>query len=144
MRLRPPYRAALFAVALLGFLLAAPARSTDTHWMPAGWKDVDTLEMLTVGAEEGEHWFTLWLVVIDDDVYVRLGTKATERVERNTTTPYVAIRIAGQQFDQVKLVDAPELTERVADAMAEKYWSDVLIRFFSHPMTARLEPAASE
>lgn len=137
-------RSGTFVLAiLLGLLLrAAPAGSTDTHWMPAGWTDIDTLEMLTVGAEEGEHWFKVWLVVIDNGLYVRLGTKAAERVRHNTAAPYVGIRIAGQQFDRVKLVDAPDLTERVAAAMAEKYWSDVLIRHFSHPMTARIEPAA--
>lgn len=136
-------RIALGIVALFGsFLVSMRGDATDAHWMPAGWKDVDTLEMLTVGAEEGEHWFKLWLVVIDDDVYVRLGTKATERVRHNTTAPFVGIRIGGQQFDRVTLVDVPDFTGRVATAMAEKYWSDVLVRLVSHPMTARLEPAA--
>jgi hypothetical protein len=142
-RLRPHH--ALAALALLASLLvSAPAGSTDTHWIPAGWKDVDTLEMLTVGPEEGEYWFKLWLVVIDGDVYVRLGTRATERVQGNATAPYVGIRIGGQQFDRVKLIDAPERAEQVAGAMAQKYWSDVLIRLFPHPMTARLEPDTAE
>jgi hypothetical protein len=145
MSVRRPRPVLFVAAALLGLLLVSvPAGSTDTHWMPAGWTDVDTLEMLTVGPEEGEHWFKVWLVVIDDAVYLRLGSRAVERVQRNTTTPYVGIRIAGQQFDRVKLVDAPELTERVAAAMAEKYWTDALIRYFPHPMTARLEPGAPE
>ena len=31
-------------------------------------------------------------------------------------------------------------TLKVAEAMADKYWSDVLIRWVDHPLTARLEP----
>ncbi len=144
-RRRPHPVAFVVATVVLGLLLrSAPTSATDTHWMPAGWTDLDTLEMSTVGAEEGEHWFKVWLVVIDDGLYVRLGTRAVERVRHNTAAPYVGIRIAGQQFDRVKLVEAPGLTERVAAAMAEKYWSDVLIRHFPHPMTARFEPVAPE
>jgi hypothetical protein len=30
------------------------------------------------------------------------------------------------------------MAERVATAMAAKYWSDLLIRFASHPLTGRL------
>ena len=100
----------------------------------------DTLEFLTVGPDEGEHWSTVWLVVIDGQVYIRLGSRAAERMEQNTTAPYVKVRIAGQQFDRVKAEPAPDMVEPVAAAMGDKYWSDVLVRYFNHPLTMRLTP----
>lgn len=112
---------------------------------PAGWdaqayRDLGTLELLTVGPEEGEHWSTVWLVVLDGDVYVRLGTRAAGRMEKNATSPFVKMRIGGEEFGRVRAEAVPEMAERVAEAMADKYWSDVLVRFFSHPLTMRLTP----
>jgi hypothetical protein len=119
--------------------LASSALATE-EWTPPDWKEMDTLEMRTTGPEEGEHWSKLWLVVIDDQLYVRLGSKATERVDRNVTRPYVSIRIAGKQFDRVRGEHRPDFRDRVANAMSDKYWSDFFIRLFPHPMTLRLTP----
>jgi hypothetical protein len=116
------------------------ASAADGQWTPEAWTDIDTLEILTTGPEEGEHWSTLWLVVIDGQVYLRLGSRATERVQRNTTAPYVTVKVAGQQFDRVRAAHLPEFRDRVAAAMRKKYWSDLIIRFFPHPMTVRLTP----
>jgi hypothetical protein len=135
----PRAAAAALVAGLLALLGAVPARTADDGWTPSEWADADTLEMRTVGPEEGPHWSMLWLVVLDGEVYVRLGNRAVTRVQQNTEAPYAALRIAGREFDRVKIVDAPEMTERVAAAMAEKYWTDKLIRFAPHPMTARLE-----
>ena len=114
------------------------AAGDDPQWTPAAWEDVDTFEILTVGPEEGEYWSKLWPVLIDDQLFVRLGSRATERVQRNTVTPYVSVKIASQRFDRVRLEHAPDYREAVADAMAAKYWSDLFIRWFPHPMTGRL------
>jgi len=38
------------------------------------------------------------------------------------------------------VIETPEAAQRVADAMAAKYWSDLVIRFLPHPMTLRLVP----
>ena len=89
---------------------------------------------------EGEHWFKVWLVVIDGQVYVRLGSRAAERVESNTTAPVLGVEVAGQRFDRVRGVPAPEYADRVAKAMAEKYTSDIFVHLFSHPLTLRLVP----
>jgi hypothetical protein len=127
------------AVALLSLLLvAAPAVAAD--WTPRAWADASTIELRTVAAGEGEHWFPVWVVVIDDQVYVRLGSRAAGRIENNTTAPRLAVRINGREFDRVKGVPAPEDAERVARAMAAKYWSDVLVRHVNHPLTLRLVP----
>ena len=124
------------AVATLAVLMAVPAAAAD--WTPRAWADANTVELRTTNPGEAEHWFPVWLVVLDDQLYVRLGSRAAGRIEQNTSKPYVGVRIAGQQFDHVKGVPAPESAERVAKAMGEKYWSDVLVRYFNHPLTLRL------
>jgi hypothetical protein len=124
--------------AIVSFLLlASPALAA---WDPQAFNKETTLEFLTIGPEEGEHWSTVWLVVIDDQVYIRLGNRAAERMNKNTTKPDVRLRIAGQQFDRVKAEPAPDMAAAVATAMGDKYWSDVLIRHFNHPLTMRLTP----
>jgi hypothetical protein len=119
-------------------LLATSALAAD--WTPRRYADADTIELRTVEAGKGEHWFPVWIVVIDDHVYVRLGSRAAGRVERNEAKPYLGVRILGDEFARVRGEPAPEQGARVADAIAEKYWSDKLLRFFSHPLTLRLVP----
>jgi hypothetical protein len=128
-------RITLSMIVLLGAVLVRPC---DGAWDPQAFADVDTLDFLTSEPEEGEHWSKVWLVVLDGQVYVRLGGRAAGRIEANTTAPYVGIKIAGQQFDKVRADPVPEMAERVAAAMADKYWSDLFIRFFPHPLTMRL------
>lgn len=110
------------------------------QWNPGAFAKEDTLKLRTVGPTEGEYWFPVWLVVIDGQVYVRLGTRAADRVQANTTAPYLGVEVAGQRFDRVRGVPAPEEAGRVAKAMADKYTSDILVHFFSHPLTLRLVP----
>ena len=80
----------------------------------------------------------MWVVAVDDQLYVRLGRRAATRFEKNTTAPFVKVRISGHEFDHVRAEPAPEMAERVAAAMAAKYWSDLLIRFARHQLTVRL------
>ncbi len=126
------------AALLVSTLLATP--SAAAAWTPHAYADASTIELRTVAAGEGEHWFPVWVVVVDDQVYVRLGQRAAGRIEKNQTAPYVGVRILGQQFEHVRGVPAPDYAERVAEAMAAKYWSDVIIHHFSHPLTLRLVP----
>ena len=98
---------------------------------------------MTIGPEEGEHWSRLWLVVIDGQVYVRLGSRSFDRIEKNTANPYLKVKIGDQQFDKVRWEPALDMKDKVAAAMADEYFIDFLVRNESHPMTARLvaEPA---
>jgi hypothetical protein len=114
------------------------SRSIAAEWNPAAFAKEDTLKLGTMDPGEPEHWFPVWLVVIDGQVYVRLGTRAAGRVERNTTAPYLGVEVAGQRFDRIRGVPAPDYAERVAQAMADKYTSDFIVRLFSHPLTLRL------
>jgi len=83
------------------------------------------------------------VVVIDGQPYIRLGDRSYGRIQRNTTSPYVKLKVVDQEFDKVKVEEMPDMKEKVAAAMADKYWMDILIRHESHPMVARLVPEAS-
>lgn len=129
---------ALTAVVTLGRICVSSA--TAAEWNPAAFAKEDTLKLRTNCPGEGEYWFPVWLVVIDGQVYVRLGGRATQRIEGNTSAPFVGVEVAGQRFDHVRGVPAPEQAPKVMAAMADKYWSDILVRYFSHPLTLRLVP----
>ncbi len=101
---------------------------------------VDTL--VSPAASDTIRGSPVWLVVIDGQVYLRLGSRAAGRIERNTTKPIIKVKVAGEQFDRVRGEPAPEMAERVAAAMGEKYTSDIFVRYFSHPLTLRLVPEA--
>lgn len=127
-------------VRYLALVLALAAPAAAATWNPTAYANESTLELRTVGAQEGDHWFPVWLVVLDDQVYVRLGGRAAGRVEGSTTAPFLGVRVKGEEFPRVRGVPAPEQAGRVADAMGQKYWSDLLIRYFDHPLTLRLVP----
>lgn len=107
------------------------------EWNASAWEDESTLEFRTTEAGN-EHWSPVWFVVIDGDVYIRLGSRASARITNNQTAPLVGIRIAGDQFDNVRAEAMPDKAQAVDAAMADKYWTDVLARNFSHPLTMRL------
>jgi hypothetical protein len=115
-------------------------RGADTpRWDPDAFRGQGTtLEIMTIGTEEGEHWTRLWWVVVDGQVYVQLRDEAFRRVQENFARPYVEVRIAGQKFPRVRLEAAPDMKEKVAAAMAAKYPRDEVILRESHPTTARL------
>jgi hypothetical protein len=131
------YVSTLCSTALALVLLSAPAIA---GWDPARYTDESTLEFLTVSPDDGEHWSTVWLVVIDDQVYIRLGSRAAARMDTNTRTPIVSVRIAKEEYAEVEAVPVPEMAEKVAAAMAEKYSTDVFVRYLAHPLTMKLRP----
>ncbi len=139
------YARAAVAVGLVAAVIVAATTPCASAGEPAGWTPEiiarqNTVKLRTTGADDGEHWFPVWVVVVDNQVYVRLGSRAAGRVERNTTAPYLGVEVDGKRFDKVHGVAAPEAASRVAAAMADKYWSDVIVRHFSHPLTLRLLP----
>jgi hypothetical protein len=128
------------ALAIAALAAVAAAAPPAPQWNPRAWTEESTLELRTQAPGEPEHWFKVWLVVIAGDLYVRLGGPASARIESNVGRPIVRVRVAGLQFDRVRGVPAPDYADRVMAAMAEKYWSDLLMRWFSHPLTLRLVP----
>lgn len=125
----------------LGLVAASYAYSVPVQaaeWTPGVFAQAETIDMRTIAADEGEYWFPVWVVVIDDQVFVRLGTKAAERMRANQAGSEIGVRVGDRQFDKVRTEEAPEYIDRVAAAMGAKYWSDIFIRYFAHPMTLRL------
>jgi hypothetical protein len=140
-KIREVVASAVFLLIVIG--AACAANNAVPGWDPEAFHDESTLQIMTIDPEEGAHWSKLWLVAIDGQLYVRLGDRSFGRVQKNTTSPYVKIKVADKEFDKVRLEPAPDMTDKVAAAMADKYFLDILIRHESHPMTARLvaEPA---
>jgi hypothetical protein len=131
--------AVLSFVLSMGFALAGSAQDKAAPgWDPAVFRDASTIKIMTTEPDVGEHWSNLWVVVIDEQPYVRLGERAYGRIQKNTTSPYVKLKVADQEFVRVKLEEMPDMKEKVAAAMADKYWMDILIRYEWHPMVARL------
>ena len=137
----------LFAVATaLAIALAAAASAAPPDWTPAAWTDENTVELRTTAPGEEPHWFPVWVVTLDGRLYVRLGSRAAGRFDRNATKPTVGVRIAGKTFERVRGVIAPEMVVPVAAAMKDKYWlqGDFFIRHMDHPYTIRLDPEAAD
>src|SRR5262245_55311670 len=121
-------------------LLATPATAAPPDWKPAAWASETTLQLTTDRPDEGSYTFPVWLVVVDDQVFVRLGGRAADRVQKSKSAPYVGVTVAGKRFEHVRCEPAPEQAARVAEAIGHKYTSALLIRFFPHPLTCRLVP----
>jgi hypothetical protein len=132
---------AVVASAVLSFIAmgaSIAANSPVPGWDPNAFSDESTLRIMTTAPDEGEHWSNLWLVVIDGQLYVRLGERSFGRIQKNTTNPYLKVKVGDKEFDRVRWEPALDMKDKVAAAMADKYFMDILIRHESHPMTARL------
>jgi len=128
------------------FAALAAALLISAGELPSGWtldlfRSANTLEFYTTSAAGEGHWSTVWVVVIDGAPYLRLGTRSAARIEGNVNPPYVKIRVGGQEFDRVIAQSAPEMADKVNAAMADKYWSDLIMRFARHVLIIRLVPA---
>jgi hypothetical protein len=132
--MRTPTLAALTLLVALGGVVTA------AEWNPAAHANDTTVSLRTQAPGEAPHWFPVWLAVVDGQLYVRLGSRAAWRIEHNVDAPHLAVRLGGDEFPRVKGEPAPEMAGRVADVLRQKYWTDVLVRHLSHPLTLRLVP----
>ena len=134
------FLALLFLIGCAGSSPGTPAGPAE--WNPSTWTSEDTVSLRTTDPGDQPHWSPVWLVVIDGQLYVRLGSRAAGRFDRNTTKPLMGVRIAGKEFDRVRGVVAADMKAKVEEAMAGKYWlqGDVIVRHMDHPYTMRLEP----
>ncbi len=137
------------ATIAIAVLIGVARSSWAAEWTPDKWANESTITLCTHIGNEGRHCFPVWMGVLDHEVYVRLGTRAAGRVgkiaPRGATNAAMAqdrlaIEIAGNKFDQLTPVSSPSAAKRVAAAMAEKYWLDLIVRFLPHPMTVMLAP----
>ena len=125
-------------VAITVALTLAPKLSVAASWTPQALENESTLEFLSVEADDNEHWSPVWLVVIDGNLYLRLGNRAVRRLTGSQIYPLTAVRVAGEEFRPMVAIEANDMAERVAKAMGEKYFSDILVRHWPHPLTVRL------
>lgn len=119
-------------------LLLSTTAVFAAEWTPAAWATQKTLQFRADCPDEGEYWSYVWLVVLDNDVYVRLGTRSAGRVDCSRSKPMTAVRIDGETFDNVEMIPSPAMTERVAAAMSAKYPTDLFLRYLNHPYTMKL------
>ena len=131
----------------LGWLLAAlglvapSALGNAVDWKAAS--DVEEVEVLTTNEDGSPRETTIWLVVLDDQGYVRTSRRTTwgDNVERN---PDIALRIEGaEHFLRASFVEDEALRERIVQAFREKYgWFDGFVNFMrgSTPRIMKLEP----
>ena len=131
----------LFAVFALATVLRA-GNVAAADWTPAAWATENTVELRTTDPGAEPYWFPVWLAVVDGQLYVRLGSRAAGRFDRNTSKPIVGVRIAGLTFERVRAVEADDMIPKVTAAMRDKYWlqGDIIVRHVTHPYTLRLEP----
>ncbi len=134
---------------LVSVWIAIALAAAAPQWNPAAFADQSTVEFLTVVPDEGEHWSTVWFVVIDGTVYFRLGPRAVARIERSSTAPRTQLRVSGKDVYPTRYEKAPEMAEKIAGAMYEKYWTDFLGEPFrklgltAPPVMLRLLPDAA-
>ncbi len=128
-------------IATLAMAVVVAAAEVPPGWTPQLFQNESTLQFYTTNSAGEGHWSRVWVVVIDGQPYIRLGSQAASRINGNTDAPYVKIRIGGQEFDHVTAQSAPEMTDKVAAAMHDKYWADILVQYEHHELTMRLVPA---
>ncbi len=126
------------SVILAAVVLLSAASSRAWAWDVASIAQRDTIRLQTDCPGEGPYTFPVWVVAVDGHVFVRLGSRAADRVECAGHST-VGVEIGTQHYD-VRWYAAPELVSRVDAAMAAKYPSDLLIRWFPHRLVARLDP----
>jgi hypothetical protein len=66
----------IYLLALVVVVVSAAAIADETpSWNAQTLAKENTLRFLTVGPQEGEHWSKVWVVAVDDQLYVRLGPR---------------------------------------------------------------------
>ncbi len=124
----------------VAFVSLIGGEGVAADWDGQVFRDESTLEFMTVSADGEEYWSTVWLVVIDGDVYVNLGKRAAERLRANTRAPFVSVRIAGREFGRIRADPAQERQKDVAAAIAAKYWTGFLVPHRAPSQVMRLRP----
>src|SRR5262245_568018 len=74
---RSSFSTAVLLAGLSFFALRVHAQSWESL------ANESTLEVLTVDQNAQEHWSKFWLVVIDGQLYLRLGRRGAARIEGN-------------------------------------------------------------
>ena len=130
--------AGLIAVMVFG---TAAFGAENTEWSASDFEREKVIRIRTQAPDDDEHWFPIWVVELEGDVYIRLGTRAAKHFLDNVDHPVVGVRVGEKQFDRISGEEVPDLVDEVAAAMSDKYFTDFLVRWVPHPLTLRLLPA---
>lgn len=126
---------------LLCLLGAAGASAATPDW--GGVADVEEVEVLTTNEDGTTRTTTIWLVVMEDNGYIRTSRSTTwgDNVERDSQ---LVLRIQDVEYPlRATFVEDEELRERIATAFREKYgWFDGLVNALrgSSPRIMKLDP----
>ncbi len=108
---------------------------------------IEEIDIETRSATGRTHRTTIWVVVVDNDVYVRSVRGRSGRWYREiTTNPQGAIYVDGRRLSvrAIPMTD-PATIARVSNAYLQKYrnspFVNSLVREETLPTTLRLEPA---
>jgi hypothetical protein len=123
---------ALLCSAALTAQAGSAAAWVPSTWSPSTWIDENTIDLRSDCPDEGEHWSPVWLVVLDGELYVSLGSRAAKRFACTTKAPILDVRIDGQEFQGVRFEPAQEFGERIDDARSDKYLTGRLFSFVHH------------
>jgi len=134
-------RRAWVAVAVVLWATSVWATEPD----PPAWGSVaeeSTLVVLSENADATPHETTVWLVVVDDQGFIRTGnTSWYPNLERK---PDIAVRIAGKEYAvHAELLKDEALEAKVMAAFNAKYgWQDTFVGwiFRGKPHIVRLAP----
>ena len=102
-------RLAPVATLILACVLTACAQRPVTpgsraDWQPRAYAGENTVELGVVRPDGTPHWFKVWVVVLGDQPYVRLGAQSLAKIEGNRTKPYVGVRVAGSWIAAIGLL----------------------------------------
>lgn len=116
----------------------APGPAYGEDWNPRSFSEEELLEFYTVNEAGEEHWAKVWFVLLEGEVYVRLGSRAEARIVENANAPIVKVRVAGRTYDRIVAEETPDKVGPVLDLMKDKYWSAMFMGMMPDRFTVRL------
>jgi hypothetical protein len=130
----------LGAVALLCARLALAAEPNPPDWSSVA--NESTLVVLSENPDGSPHETTVWLAVVDGQIFIRTGNTAWyPNLERH---PDISVRIAGVEHPvRAEVVNDEGLRAKVIAAFNAKYgWEDTFVGwiFRGKPHIVRLAP----
>jgi len=117
---------------------AGAANGPVPGWDPDAFNDQSTLQIMTTAPEEGEHWSKAVAGRNRRAAICPVRRAIIRKDSEEHHEPILEGKGCDKEFDRVRWEPALDMKDKVAAAMADKYFMDILIRHESHPMTARL------
>jgi hypothetical protein len=95
----------------------------ETAAVPGDWtftEEVDTVQLETLPSDP--YSVNIWVIALDEHLYVHAGTNRSNWVENIETDPNVRMQIEGSIYElAASRVESQDLFDRFSDAYEEKY-----------------------